>query len=308
VKIRISNSDLYLRIISLVVAIIFWLFAKQNMQIPNITQRQQYQKVMKKVVFTDIAEGIILTSEVPEVFLEISGPFWELTQNQDQIVVYASLKNRRAGRHSVDVEVRVPEGVNIIQYYPEAIDIRLEGLRNRELSVSPISLGSLSSGQELKNITITPDQVTIYGPDSLVNTASIATVTLDLSDIEKGQHQLNLLIQIRARDGSNISGLNLDPTQAQVNFDILEQAVRTVPVVLDMLTEELDFENLEITITPDEVSVVGNSKIEAISSEQFMVEEIPFIGEVELVTPPDSEIWPKNVEVSIEEIIKEEEE
>ncbi|MDD4263371.1 MAG: hypothetical protein PHI65_02600 [Firmicutes bacterium] len=115
-------------------------------------------------------------------------------------------------------------------------------------------------------------------------------------------------IQIRARDGSNISGLNLDPTQAQVNFDILEQAVRTVPVVLDMLTEELDFENLEITITPDEVSVVGNSKIEAISSEQFMVEEIPFIGEVELVTPPDSEIWPKNVEVSIEEIIKEEEE
>ena len=91
-KVKIKSSDVYLRVLSLVIAVIFWLFAKQNVQIPNISERQQYQKVMKKVVFTDIEEGLTVTSEVPEVFLELSGPFWEMTQNQEQIMVVASLK------------------------------------------------------------------------------------------------------------------------------------------------------------------------------------------------------------------------
>jgi len=123
--------------------VIFWLFAKQNVQIPNISERQQYQKVMKKVVFTDIEEGLTVTSEVPEVFLELSGPFWEMTQNQEQIMVVASLKNRRAGRHSIDVSARVPENVNIIQYYPETIDVRLESLTTKKLELQNLNLGNL---------------------------------------------------------------------------------------------------------------------------------------------------------------------
>ena len=306
-KVKIKSSDVYLRVLSLVIAVIFWLFAKQNVQIPNISERQQYQKVMKKVDFTDIEEGLTVTSEVPEVFLELSGPFWEMTQNQEQIMVVASLKNRRAGRHSIDVSVRVPENVNIIQYYPETIDVRLESLTTKKLELQNLNLGnSLKEG--LQNLSITPTEVAVSGPDSLLGTAQSATVTLELRDLSVGEHKLSLPIQIRNASGALLSGLGINPTHAEVRFEVVEKALRTVPVELDFEVESVDLEELEVTVIPKEVSLVGDRQIEAVSSEPFVVSEIPFRGEVKLVVPSGSQIWPETVEVLIAERIPEEEE
>lgn len=307
-KVKIKSSDVYLRVLSLVIAVIFWLFAKQNVQIPNISERQQYQKVMKKVVFTDIEEGLTVTSEVPEVFLELSGPFWEMTQNQEQIMVVASLKSRRAGRHSIDVSVRVPENVNIIQYYPETIDVRLESLTTKKLELQNLNLGNLPQGRELQNLSITPTEVAVSGPDSLLGTAQSATVTLELRDLSVGEHKLSLPIQIRNASGALLSGLGINPTHAEVRFEVVEKALRTVPVELDFEVESVDLEELEVTVIPKEVSLVGDRQIEAVSSEPFVVSEIPFRGEVKLVVPSGSQIWPETVEVLIAERIPEEEE
>lgn len=299
-KLRIDNRDLYLRGMALVIAIIFWMFAQQDMQVPSINEREQYQKIMKNVVFTDIREGILITSPVPEVFLEISGPFWELNQKQDEIQVYASLENKGAGRHSIKVNVKAPEGINVVQYYPDKIDVRLEKKETKEIKIEPILLGAPPADYNFRIISILPEKVIVSGPQSYVSQAQSATVGIDVSTPKPGLYKNNILIQVKDKEQKTIEGIHQDPQLAEVQWELAQQEGKKVPVEVVLNKKE---ENLDIKVNPQEVLVFGNmSKVNVVLTETVEIEEedLPFNKEVSLIVPTGTEIWPKTVKVNIE--------
>ncbi len=297
-KIRINNTDLYLRVLSLVIAIIFWIFAQQNMQVPNISEKEQYQRIMKDVVFKDLKEGTMITSPVPEVFVEISGSFWALNQKQDEILVYASLEKKSSGKHSVKVTVKAPEGINIIQYYPEEIDVRVEKKISKELQIEPLYTGSLALEYKIENIAIEPQKVTLSGPESIINLANKANILIDMSKTKPGQYKKDLPIHIKTKDDQTIKDLETDPQFAEVNWQVIRQEGEKVKVAVNLVEKNTD---LDIKITPEEVLVFGNkNKIDTIYTEPVELNKLPYTGEIDLKAPAGVGIWPKKVQIRVE--------
>jgi YbbR domain-containing protein len=298
VKLRINNRDIYLRGLALLIAVIFWIFAQQDMQVPIIKENEHYQKIMKPVVFANIDPDVLVTSPAPEIFLEISGPFWQLNQKQDEIVVVADLERKGPGRHTVKIEVRVPEGLKIDQYYPDKVDVKLEKKETRKLKVEPVLLGTLPVDLAISTIDIVPQQVVITGPQSYISQADKAFVALDLTSPRAGKYKQNLKIQIKTHDQKTLEGLALEPQLAKVEWDIIKQEGIRVPVKVVMKKKE---DNLNITVNPQEVLVFSNkTDIKAILTEPVSYDKLPYQGEIALVKPKDAEIWPTSVKVSIE--------
>lgn len=297
-KIKINNTDLYLRVLSLVIAIIFWIFAQQNMQVPNISDKEQYQRIMKAVVFTDLKEGTMITSPVTEVFIEISGSFWDLNQKQDEILVYASLEKKGAGKHSLKVMVKAPEGINIIQYYPDKIDVKVEKKITKELEIEPLYTGNSALDYMIENLTIEPKKVTLSGPESIINLANKAHVLIDMSTTKPGQYKKDLPIHIKTRDDKTIENLESDPQFSEVSWQVVKQEGEKVKVAVDLIGQSSDW---EINITPKEVLVFGSKKIiTTIYTEPVEPKKLPYIREVELKAPAGVGVWPAKVQIRVE--------
>ncbi len=297
-KIKINNSDLYLRALSLVIAIIFWIFAQQNMQVPNISEKEQYQRIMKAVILTDLKEGTMITSKVPEVFIETSGSFWDLNQKQDDILVYASLERKGAGKHSLKVTVKAPEGINIIQYYPDKVDVRVEKKVTKELQIEPLYTGGLALDYMIENLTIEPNKVTLSGPESIINLANKANILIDMSTTKPGQYKKDLPIQIKTRDGKTIENLELDPQFTEVSWQVVKQDGEKVKVAVDLINQNND---VEINITPEEVLIFGSKKkIATIYTEPVELKKLPYTGEVALKAPAGVGVWPEKVQIRVE--------
>lgn len=299
-KIKINNRDLYLRVLSLIIAIIFWLFAQQNMQVPNVTDKEQYQRIMKPLVFTDVSEGVLITSNTPEIFIELSGRFVEFNQKQDQILAYASLERKGPGRHSVKIEVRAPEGINVIQYYPDKLDVRLEKIETKDMVIQPNFIGALPENLAVENIKITPETVKVTGAQSLISTIEKAIVFLDLTKSKQGKYRDGLPIQFYAKDGKTVFGASTDPSFAEVTWEVLEKDSVKVPVVAKINKgKAIDINDLEISISPEKVTVFGSTRIESISTEPIDIDDLPYLGTALIESPPEIEVWPKVVEVQI---------
>ena len=159
----------------------------------------------------------------------------------------------------VPVRLQGPDGVNIIDYTPREIYVRLDPLVTSTVPVT-VDHGTVPEGLRLGETTLSQSTATVSGPESVVNqvVAAVARVRIQSSGIDVDQ--LVDLVPVDGRD-EVLSPVELTPTSVRVSIPVGTPAgTKTVPVNAVVTgTPAAGFEVATTSITPAVATVAGET-------------------------------------------------
>ena len=233
------------------------------------------------------APSLIITTDIPsnvEVTLRAPSSVWELLNAQDKSVqATLDLSGLEAGEHEVPIQFRVLERpYQIVLANPETINVKLEPVGTRTLTVEKSLSGIPAIGYQAGEATIAPTEVVISGPESLVNQATQARVLVNLDGVRENQEQLNA-VQILDENNLVIRGLTVTPETVQVNVPISQQGgFRDVAVKVVVTGQQAPGYRVEnISVFPPVVTVFA--------SDPDLVNALPGVVETQPLDLQDAE-------------------
>jgi len=171
--------------------------------------------------------GLVITNQYTsqvEVTLRAPLSVWEAIESGDgSIRAVIDLSGLSVGEHEVAVQVQTGGRLaRIISNSPETVTIVLEPLATRQFPVELILSGEPAIGYEAGIPEIEPLDVTVSGPESMVERVSAVHALLSLTG---SRQTLETSVTLLAVDmqGQPISGVTILPGSATVSVPISQQ-------------------------------------------------------------------------------------
>lgn len=231
---------------------------------------------------------LIVTSEIPsevEVTLRTPRSVWELlTAQENSIQATLDLSGLSAGAHPVNIQLRVlARPYQIVLVNPEIVTVILEPIAHRPLPIDLSLSGLPAIGYQAGEAAINPTEVIVSGPESIVNQAIHARVSLNLDGARENIEQSNP-IQILDENNNVIRrGLTITPDVAQVSVPISQQGgfrdMAVKVVVTGQIAAGYRLEN--ISVFPPVVTVFA--------SDPALVNSLPGILETQALDLQDAD-------------------
>jgi YbbR domain-containing protein len=165
----------------------------------------------------------IMGSVTRNVTLVLRAPasVWNTLNNDPQSVrAFIDLSNLDQGSHDVSVQVQItPPLVRIISQNPQQLTVNLDTIIAQSFSVNLIVRGNPPVGYQTQTPQVSPSQVSVTGPESIVSKVNEARVTLDITNANQTitREVTPLLLDSQ---GQVLSGLTLSPTSVTITQPI----------------------------------------------------------------------------------------
>jgi YbbR domain-containing protein len=190
----------------------------------------------------DNDEGLIVTDQSREIVtVNIRAPQSILDQlAPDDIQVAADLRGLRAGEHRVDLQATVSRRA-LADPSPRRIMVDLENALEQLVPVDAVISEDLPRGFEIEGgePVVTPRQVLVRGPQSLVTQVISGQIVLNLSQ-RRNPFSDELRVLPVDVDGKVVGGVQLEPAIVQVNVPIQTRSdIREVSVTPNILAGTL---------------------------------------------------------------------
>ena len=196
------RRNLFGKAFALAVAFVLWLFVNAG--------KRETQVVQFPIEFRNTPErSVLVTRErIDSVSVKLNGPGALLASlDGRRVPITLDLGKVELGSDArlkiTDDMIRVPRGVRILDVEPSRIPIRLEEIRRATVPVRLIRSGELPDGYKVDTVRLTPSNVVVTGPASVVEGLQvIETEPLDLSGavapvsravaLVRGEHLLSI--------------------------------------------------------------------------------------------------------------------
>lgn len=152
-----------------------------------------------------------------------------------------------------DPRVRV-EGVE-----PAKVFLKVEPLRNKSVPVQVVTSGTVPPGYQPEAPRVTPDHITVSGPESAVNQVQSALVAINLDGVTRSIDQTfkPVLQGISSTDAARVSSTP-DGVLVQIRID-QKLGYKTLPVSPTIVGNvALGYQIVGITVDPETVTLVGD--------------------------------------------------
>lgn len=157
-----------IKVIALLIAVIMW----------GAISAQRRERTFERafdvpIVIVGVPRDLIITTPLPEsLSVRLRGRSSVLRGLSSQNLE-ATLDLSESEQGEVDVAItpqvlNVPPGVEVLSIDPSRVTVRLEPRRQRLVPIRPYLIGELPSGFMLGDVTVSPEQALITGPESLV--------------------------------------------------------------------------------------------------------------------------------------------
>lgn len=169
-----------LKLAALVMALVLWFWV--------ITSEKTDLTVVAAVDLDAVPTGMeVVGGRSETVDVELHGLRSVLARlGPDRVRARASLAGLQAGSTMVRLSpnhVVVPAGVSVIRVQPSRVQVTLEPSRQIQVPVVPKLVGSVRDGFQVTRVTVTPPEVAIEGPQSMVGrVARLETQPVSLTD------------------------------------------------------------------------------------------------------------------------------
>ena len=172
-----------LKLISLAFAIVLWFFVmgESRMEVNHIVPLE----------YVNLPEGLMIASEVPtSAALRINGPrALQVNLDAGDIGLRVDLKDLSAGVTSfkrLDETLDIPGGLKITRISPSYVDVKLEKVRERGVTVKVVLTGEPAPGFLVKSANAAPDRVVVIGAESEIKTVSeVVTEAIDVTNVQE---------------------------------------------------------------------------------------------------------------------------
>lgn len=196
------TESLALKAVSLLLALILWITILGF-------KREEIKKNVKLEPL--LPPGVMIVNKIPAyIQFTLSGPRVllkdverkiqpirpDLRRDRDRLVTFSV---------SEDLIGELPVGVRVVGYYPPQINIQVEELIERYVTVSPSLRGATAAGYEISSLKADPAKIAVSGPRSLVNQLeSIGTEPIDIEGL-KGSKEADAEVVVDNTAGFQLS-------------------------------------------------------------------------------------------------------
>ncbi len=260
---KILVSDNSLKIISVVVSIIIWVYIAIVMDPAiEITVRDLPIQFIGQESLSS-KELAVISESATSVTVKIKGSRKKMGNNDmKSIIAKADVSTiQKIGVHSIPVEVVVPfenQGISSQSLY--AVDIKIEKMAYKEIGVEVKTTGTLAQSYMSGDITVKPNKVTIKGPESAIEKVAKAVVKLDY-DGEDVDIDTTLPLFYYSEDDKEMTAADAilkrivsSSGEADVHCPVLK--IREISPTADFGSQTLP-ENFEYKIEPSILYVYG---------------------------------------------------
>ena len=223
-----------LGILSFALAIAVWFFV---VDVENETRTDFFPGVMP-VEAVNVPQGLAVSSlSQPQVRVRISADkdIWDdISVNDFKATIDLSgIKQREA---TVSVRVTVDRGdVDVDEVDPPQVVVDLEPVITRAVPVKARLVGAVALGYSLSESKVSPEEVGISGPASLVNLVDAVVADVNVTGLRVSLEQ-EFTLTARDAQGGDIDGVNLDQDTAKVSLTIVKQDFTLVYIVNPSVT------------------------------------------------------------------------
>ncbi|BBB32633.1 conserved hypothetical protein [Thermotomaculum hydrothermale] len=182
-KIKIFESDWFLKVISLIIAFTMWAYIS-GQKTPKIIEKN----FTAPIYFENTSDNMILTRDVLyEITVQLRGPETIIKKiKSEDVYITIDLKNKKFGLHSIPLTedlVHKPNGVKVVNIIPNTIQFKIERKVTRLVPIKANLVGDLPDDLEVKKIILSPPTVKVEGPQSVLGKIQyFKTEVIDISD------------------------------------------------------------------------------------------------------------------------------
>ncbi len=266
------SSNMPWKVISIVLGFLFWIIGV-NINNPTITQVIEVELELLNIDYVEKAGLTLLNYEElsnTEVNVNVKGTrldIQNLKNNEDTIrasVDFKPVNVTSSDYVGKDIELMInventDNDIKILNYSPQKIELEFDNVVTQSFEVNPV-LASVDKNRYISNKTpnVYPKQISITGPETIINTIDDVTATIDVADATESFTE-SVNIKVLDINGRNITN-ELKLSQATVEIPVEINKGSTIKVLQPTITG-IPKENIEIsaiTYTPDVINVVGD--------------------------------------------------
>lgn len=289
-KMNLKDRNFRMKIIAAFFAFILWAYVMSEVN-PEIVRTISNVEVD---ILNEASLGqnnlIVMDSGEKTITVEVEGRRNNILGiNKDDITARIDLRGYREGTNKIPVEIIGASNGEVIDYFPKTIEVNIDKLIEKQMPISIELSGDPVEGYADGEINISPDEVLVKGPKSIVNTVDRVVATVSV-DGEGKDFNTSVPMKLLNEDNEEITSLEKEPNTVNVDVSILklknveiEPVIEGHPIVNHQIGE-IEVSPKNITIKGpvdiiDDIDVVKTKPID-ISYENKNVE-----SEVELELP-----------------------
>lgn len=182
VKVKLLKKH-SVKVISLFTAIFLWMYV----------QNSETVKFEKTVVLDYSLPADMVFAETPasEVVFMIEGPrafVRNVAEREDRLLIDLNRAGARKQKSfSIDIvptQLSLPFGMVVERVLPRKVMIKLEQKATKTISIKPRFIGSLPAGLKMNRLEVTPKEIEIWGPQSLIRKIKeVSTSPIDMETL-----------------------------------------------------------------------------------------------------------------------------
>ena len=206
--------------------------------------------------FQDVSEAYTLSSEIQNVEVRIEGSGLDLVRfDPREITASIAILDLRPGKYRLPIQVTPPGHIRLVNYEPKTVELEL--FRMIERTFNPVLAPSdMSDNLMLASADITPPEVSVRGPESLVMALRRAEARGTVMELSGGPRELPVIL---VDESGDVRDLVTEPPTVTVTaqFTTMMQEAR-VPVRTRVTgTPATGFEVAGVVLSPDTVTLRG---------------------------------------------------
>lgn len=301
---RFFKTNLAYRIISILLAVILWMWVTTE---KNPTQ----EKVLQVPLETrNLAHDLMVADKPDSVKIRIEGRKNLIDNvNSRDIRAFVNLQGATTGPNIKPVEVALPVGLQLVNVNPSQVSVAIDQISEAQLPVAVLVQGQTAPGYTSLEPSVTPTEVIVQGPKSLLDAIDqvFVEVTLDESP-ESLKEQLPL--KIKDNRGRLIHDmLRTKPEFVEVYIPVLKETPSQKLLVKPAIIGKpaAGYRIKRVAVEPDIVEAYGPyqslATLDYLTTESVLVSDLTsdLIQEVPVITPDEGiTTQPKTVKVVVE--------
>ena len=180
---RFITKNPTIKVISLVLAIILWVFVKSKSggEVGLVVPLEFY-RVPSRLIVTTVSDEAINVRITGSVIQLQRLPSREMRARID-------LSRARPGTNSFDIlpdNFNISKSLDITQISPSSVKVELDHVLEKMVYVKPVVQGKPARGYRVSKITVDPPSITLQGARSqLAGLKEVLTEEVDISDIKE---------------------------------------------------------------------------------------------------------------------------
>jgi YbbR domain-containing protein len=255
---KFLRENFALKLISLVAAIVMWLYVSAERFPASTVTRVINAEVVRVGV---PPQDVIVRLRAESIQVEISGPKDEVEGVADnEIKAEVDVRVARPGvtRLLVSGYRRPPNApkVTVSQQAQRTVQVEVVARERKQVAITPLVNTALATGRKYGTPKLKPEWATVIG--SAEDLKRVARVVLLIETTGLGL-SADLPLKAQDKDGMEVTTVELDPLTAHVELAQPElPAMRTVPVSVNVTGRpQSPFAVAEVVVAPAQVTVTG---------------------------------------------------